>query len=222
MNVQYESPTKNLLRTEPVYNNSNNGPIIFPSPRNRGITSRVQKSPKRKISDDYTDFKKLKPNNINKNGYLESKSKKMDYPTFVLSDGSTVQQTPFGNLRTIIQGNTEVSVIDKNVDLNTFVQTATPLIPLTSSESTSLPKSTNLKSNSNSTTSSTNTSNYPSLCPSPTNEVESYMIEGYNNSYKINQSYTNHKEEILNINYCLYDNENEDSHLDNDDYDMNL
>lgn len=49
--------------------------------------------------------------------------------------------------------------------------------------------------------------------PSPSVEVESYMIEGYR---EINRSYHLHEEDIVNVNYSLYDHSHEDADIDCD------
>ncbi|KAH3681507.1 hypothetical protein WICPIJ_007530 [Wickerhamomyces pijperi] len=157
------------------------------------------------------------------------------YPTFNLPDGSTYQQTPFGNLRTVNEGKANISMIDKDITLRTFThfdqQQAQSLHIV---ETSSTP-------NQNHTAYTKAQYNPVTMRPSPSLEVETYMIEGYNEiqpdspSHRserrqlqgvLNRSYDHHRDEILGVNYNLYDHENEDQHLmedmNEDDFEMGL
>lgn len=144
--------------------------------------SNTSKSPsKRKVSDDYKNYKKPSLTNANSNN--NARQSKNDWPVFEHPEGGFIQQSPYGNIRIIKDSkNVEISTIDKSVNLQTFMS------PSKSSQ-----------------TLNTGTSDVK-IDVNPSNEIENYMIEGY----KINKSYNHHNEDILNINYSLYDASNED------------
>lgn len=50
--------------------------------------------------------------------------------------------------------------------------------------------------------------------PSPSAEAEGYMVDGYRGL--TNKSYHLHEEDIISVNYSLYDLEDEDAHIDDD------
>lgn len=107
------------------------------------------------------------------------------WPTFELpGGGGKVEQSPYGMIKRIQEDKVETSTIDKSITLKSFQERPqTPRKP------------------------------YIVVTPSPTQEVECYMAEGYR---QVNHSYHVHEEVIANANYSLYDHSNEDAHIDSD------
>jgi len=177
-----------------------------------------QQSPKRKYSDDFDHMKRSRSDELKlKNDNEITSCHGNDWPVFIHPEGGYIQQSPYGFIHIIKDANSERSSIDNTINLETF--------------SSKLPdlKHSNLQQSKPSKPSKPSTplaySNLPLPC-SPSSEVESYMVEGYASS-EHNKSYDHHKEDIININYNLYDYQNEDAHLaedveKNEDYDMML
>jgi hypothetical protein len=112
-----------------------------------------------------------------------SASETKDWPTFQLPQGGIIQQSPFGIIKSIKEGAKETTTIDNSISLQKFTKLMTP------------------------------SSSPMIITPSPSAEVESYMMDGYR---ELNKSYHLHEEDIQNVNYSLYDQSNEDAHLDSD------
>ncbi|CCH41007.1 hypothetical protein BN7_544 [Wickerhamomyces ciferrii] len=184
------------------------------SPKSLGATLEQQRSPKRKLTDDADHMKRSRSDELkikHDNDLLHCHGD--DWPVFLHPEGGYIQQSPYGNIHIIKDANSERSSIDKTINLDTFstkIPQSKP-IPETPKKKSSVPLA---------------YSRLP-LPYSPSSEVESYMVEGY--QQELNKSYDVHKEDIVNVNYNLYDHHNEDAHLNevtggsyNEDFDMIL
>lgn len=176
-----------------------------------------QQSPKRKYSDDFDHKKRTKNDELKlKHDNDITHCHADDWPVFLHPDGGFIQQSPYGFIHIIKDENSERSSIDNTICLETFSkkipQPEPPkTTPKTTKQKVPLPYS-----------------RLP-LPYSPSGEIENYMVEGYADQQELNKSYDHHTENIVNVNYNLYDHHNEDEHLEtekneneNDDYDMIL
>lgn len=210
-----------------------------------------QYSCKRRLSEEASSHKRCKPLTNSLNTDFSKNPQRQEYPKFSLPDGSSYEQTPYGNLRTVNQGNAQVSMIDNGITLNSFTnydqipnhqhaQTNQNL------DETTLP--TRQAEISDINNSYMKVTYKPiTMTPSPSLEIESYMIEGYRDTTLppqtsastashqsqrrqlqgvLNRSYDIHRDDIINVNYNLYDQSNEDLHLIEDqieeDFEMGL
>ena len=154
------------------------------SPTAHRQSKRVQK---RKRDGDGGVTKKLRHAVTAEDGPGSQEPVRCDWPIFQLPQGGVVQQSPFGMIKVIKEGKSEKATLDNDINLSTFAPA-----PEEKQVRESVPM-------------------IPS--PSPSVEVESYMIEGYR---EINRSYHLHEENIVNVNYSLYDHSHEDADIDCD------
>ncbi|CDR39936.1 CYFA0S04e00694g1_1 [Cyberlindnera fabianii] len=200
-----------LMENSPLFSPTAQAPC---SPHSAHQSPLIKRA-KRRLSDDTQSTKKSCSNE------RRQETPEHDWPVFEHPHGGVIQQSPYGNIRVVRVGNTEHSTIVQKPSLDCFVNTEND--PLAKHTRELAQKSSgSLASQSERPLTPNVFNSVPmKISPSPSAEVESYMLEGYR---EINKSYTMHQEEIVNVNYSLYDQSHEDAHLDgsNDDYEMTL
>lgn len=208
MFVEHHSPRADRILSADVSMRENTR--LF-SPKSLSPSLQRQ-SPKRKSSDDIEHLKRTRSNEIKalKHDNDLRTCHGDDWPVFIHPDGGYIQQSPYGIIHIIKDENSERSSIDNTITLETFARKVPEPKPIPTT-----PKQTKSKV-------SISYSRLP-LPYSPSSEIENYMAEGYEREH--NQSYDHHKDDIVNVNYNLYDHHTEDLHLEteqHEDYDMTL
>ncbi|ODV64560.1 uncharacterized protein ASCRUDRAFT_74160 [Ascoidea rubescens DSM 1968] len=166
-------------------------------------------------SDEETDFPvamHTKLRKISRPLGLTTQTNSNDWPVYQHPYGGTIQYTSFGNVRTQFdpQNNLEISSFDNETDLNTFSTAAGPQPAshsplLSNSNSVPTPKFGLLTPKSSRL--SLNNSDFNS----PSNEVESYLLDGYRlNGQQSNAQRNNFATSTLN------------NHISNEDHDQEM
>jgi hypothetical protein len=173
-----------------------------------------------------------------------SSHKRHEYPVFQSPDvEGLLQQTPYGMLKVTKRGKVETKLIDRSICLESFSD-GTQLQRNMHSDDQGMAQARHNVQPSQQWQSSQqqvglddmNSSTTPAMMegrrkmqssPSPSVEIEGYMMEGYDMlpmaaSGATNKSYRYHEEEILNVNYGLYDadfNECDDNDVEGEEED---
>lgn len=211
MFVEHSSPRADRILSADVSMRENTR--LF-SPKSLSSSFKIHASPKRRNSEDFDHMKRTKSDELElaklKHDNDITSCHGNDWPVFIHPEGGYIQQSPYGFIHIVKDENSERSSIDNTINLETFT-TKLPALKANTPQKKSTKQKIPLPY-----------SRLP-LPYSPSGEIENYMVEGYEEEH--NKSYDHHKEDIVNVNYNLYDQHTEDAHLENEkseDFDMIL